>query len=159
MPWTSDTTAMMDVTATMFPSTVRNDRSLYSQIARSAMVADSRNWFTSSLLHNRRTLRGLDFHRRAVTKLADRAERPDDHLIPSVYTGEPFEVLLPGNAGLHRREHRLVVLDDEHALEFLPLLAGLQLLRLDGAAGASLLRRRLVADEVAFLVDHHLAHG
>ncbi len=33
IPCTSDTTAMMEVTATMFPSTVRNDRSLYSQIA------------------------------------------------------------------------------------------------------------------------------
>jgi len=43
MPWTSDTTAMIEVTATMFPSTVRNDRSLYSQIARSAMPTDSMN--------------------------------------------------------------------------------------------------------------------
>ena len=43
MPWTSDTTAMIEVTATMFPSTVRNDRSLFAQIAPSAMNAASRN--------------------------------------------------------------------------------------------------------------------
>jgi hypothetical protein len=43
MPWTSDTTAMIDVTATMFPRTVRNDRSLFDQIAPSAMTAASRN--------------------------------------------------------------------------------------------------------------------
>ena len=43
IPWTSDTTAMIDVTATMFPSTVRNDRSLFDQIAPSAMPAASRN--------------------------------------------------------------------------------------------------------------------
>jgi hypothetical protein len=42
-PWTSDTTAMIDVTATMLPSTVRSDRSLLAQIACSAMLAASRN--------------------------------------------------------------------------------------------------------------------
>ena len=42
-PWMSDTTAMMDVTATMFPSTVRNDRSLFAQTALSAMPTASRN--------------------------------------------------------------------------------------------------------------------
>src|SRR2546421_12871234 len=41
----SDTTAMIDVTATMFPSTVMNDRSLAVQIASSAMRADSQNLF------------------------------------------------------------------------------------------------------------------
>ena len=39
-PWISDTTAMIDVTATMLPSTVMNDRSLVAQIASSAMTAD-----------------------------------------------------------------------------------------------------------------------
>ena len=42
MPWMSDTTAMIEVTATMLPSTVRNERSLFAQIACSAIVADSR---------------------------------------------------------------------------------------------------------------------
>src|SRR4051794_25049891 len=40
-PWISDTTAMIDVTATMLPSTVMNDRSLADQIASSAISADS----------------------------------------------------------------------------------------------------------------------
>ena len=42
-PWTSDTTVMIDVTATTLPSTVRKDRSLFVQIACSAIVAASRN--------------------------------------------------------------------------------------------------------------------
>ena len=33
MPWISDTTAMIDVTATMLPSTVMNERSLPAQMA------------------------------------------------------------------------------------------------------------------------------
>ena len=44
-PWMSDTTAMMDVTATMLPSTVMNDRSLADQMAASAIFADSRMVF------------------------------------------------------------------------------------------------------------------
>ena len=40
-PCTSDTTAMIEVTATMLPSTVRNDRSLFDQIAWRAMLAAS----------------------------------------------------------------------------------------------------------------------
>src|SRR5262252_7589696 len=40
-PWISDTTAMIDVTATMLPSTVMNDRSLADQIASRAISADS----------------------------------------------------------------------------------------------------------------------
>src|SRR5439155_19397119 len=44
-PWMSETTAMIDVTATMLPSTVMNDRSLADQIASSAMIADSKYLF------------------------------------------------------------------------------------------------------------------
>src|SRR4029078_9147929 len=40
-PCMSDTTAMIDVTATMLPRTVMNDRSLADQIASSAISADS----------------------------------------------------------------------------------------------------------------------
>ena len=40
-PCTSDTTAMIDVTATMLPRTVMSDRSFDDQIAASAMAADS----------------------------------------------------------------------------------------------------------------------
>ena len=39
-PWMSDTTAMIDVTATMLPSTVMNERSLLAQMACSAIAAD-----------------------------------------------------------------------------------------------------------------------
>ena len=40
MPWISETTAMIDVTATMLPRTVRNERSLFAQIDWSAIAAD-----------------------------------------------------------------------------------------------------------------------
>lgn len=43
IPCTSETTAMIDVTATMLPSTVRNDRSLLAQMAARAMPTASRN--------------------------------------------------------------------------------------------------------------------
>ena len=48
MPWISDTTVTIDVTATMLPSTVMNDRSLLAQMACSAMTMDSRIWFMRS---------------------------------------------------------------------------------------------------------------
>ena len=41
-PWMSDTTAMIDVTATILPSTLMNERSLLLQMARSAMKMPSR---------------------------------------------------------------------------------------------------------------------
>ena len=42
MPWISDTTVTIDVTATMLPSTVMNERSLFAQMACSAMRIDSK---------------------------------------------------------------------------------------------------------------------
>src|SRR6266545_6227844 len=44
-PWISDTTAMIEVTATMLPSTVMSDRSFDDQMASSAIIADSKNLF------------------------------------------------------------------------------------------------------------------
>src|SRR5882757_3376129 len=44
-PWINDTTAMIEVTATMLPRTVMNDRSLADQIASSAIIADSKILF------------------------------------------------------------------------------------------------------------------
>ena len=38
IPWMSDTTAMMDVTATMLPSTIMKERSLFAQIELSASL-------------------------------------------------------------------------------------------------------------------------
>ena len=46
----SDTTAMIDVTATMLPSTVISDRSFAAQIAPSAIFAASRNLLKSTRL-------------------------------------------------------------------------------------------------------------
>ena len=45
IPWIRVTTVTIDVTATMFPSTVMNERSLFAQMAESAMKTDSRIWF------------------------------------------------------------------------------------------------------------------
>ena len=45
MPWISDTTAMIDVTATMLPSTIMNERILFAQMDESAMPMASRIWF------------------------------------------------------------------------------------------------------------------
>jgi hypothetical protein len=44
-PRMSDTTATIDATATMLPSTVMSDRSLEAQIAATAIHAASRNLF------------------------------------------------------------------------------------------------------------------
>src|SRR5262245_39083749 len=46
MPWMSDTTVTIDVTATMLPSTVMNDRSLFAQMAWSAILTDSKSFCT-----------------------------------------------------------------------------------------------------------------
>src|SRR4029078_5758839 len=45
-PWISETTAIIDVTATMLPRTVMKDRSLADQIASRAIFADSQYLFT-----------------------------------------------------------------------------------------------------------------
>src|SRR5437588_10651054 len=125
---------MMEVTATMFPSTVRNDRSLYSQMAWRAMPAASRN---CSIIGRRiggtrpvrlfcsdrcRARRRVDLHRSAVLQLAHRAEWTDDDLVARFEAGQHFEVLLTRDAGLHRQELRFVVLRDEDAFELLALL-------------------------------------
>jgi hypothetical protein len=41
MPWISDTTVMMDDTATMLPSSVSSERSLFAQMEASASLIDS----------------------------------------------------------------------------------------------------------------------
>src|SRR5512140_1900134 len=106
MPCTSDTTAMIDVTATMFPSTVRNDRSLFAQIAPSAMRAASRNWFTLRL-GGCSALGGLDLDGGAIGELAHGAERPHDHAVAFLEPADDFEVLPTDDAGLDRHELRL----------------------------------------------------
>src|SRR5436190_16793059 len=90
MPWMSDTTAMIDVTATMLPSTVMNDRSFEDQIASSAMSADSMNLFMAPGLEGQEgpaypdhpvLLLGfiVHLHQIAVGHAANRVVRSGDH--------------------------------------------------------------------------------
>src|SRR5207342_1387814 len=72
----------------------------------------------------------LDLDGGAVVQLTDRRERTDDHAVALFQPSEDFEVLVAGDTGPHRPELRLVVADDEHALELLARLSGLELRRL-----------------------------
>src|SRR5215210_837947 len=82
-PWISDTTAMIDVTATMLPSTVMNDRSFDVQMASSAMKADSKNLFIGRSGGSRllALLPVVQFHQIAVGHATHRVVRADDHLV------------------------------------------------------------------------------
>src|SRR5580765_7235983 len=86
-PWISDTTAMIDVTATMFPRTVMNDRSLEDQIASSAMSADSMNLF---MTQGQEGLAPLLFclvihsHHIAVGHATNRVVRSGDDLVAAL---------------------------------------------------------------------------
>jgi len=95
---------MIEVTATMFPRTVRKDRSLFAQIAPSAMTAafeetcPSLLWGRPLFLGGRGCARRrLDLHGRAVRQLAHRAERSDDDLVAFLRARKHFEVLLAGD--------------------------------------------------------------
>ena len=135
----SDTTAMIDVTATMLPSTVISDRSFEPQMAWSAIDADSR------ILLRFSTVDGLPQPCQArppylplavvfstltvvaVGHAADRVVRPGDDLVAGLEARDDLEVLVAGNAHLDRQElDRLALADDEHAFGFLARLAGLQ---------------------------------
>src|SRR6187455_2147554 len=93
MPWMSVTTVTIEVTATMLPSTVMNDRSLFAQMALSAIRTDSRIC-DMPLARALAALLGCGGRRRddglagllqaddlPVGQLAHRRERPGDHLI------------------------------------------------------------------------------
>ena len=43
---------MMEVTATMLPSTIMNDRSLFAQMDDSAIPIESRTWFMVLLFYS-----------------------------------------------------------------------------------------------------------
>ena len=120
MPWISDTTVTIDVTATMLPSTVMNDRSLLAQMACSAI--DDR---FEDLVHGigrrvrerpalRRQLRAASAMSAAAACTASpsassrtEANGPVITWSPAFSPLEHLEVLLAGDAGLDRREHRL----------------------------------------------------
>ena len=87
-PWISDTTAMIEVTATMLPSTVMNDRSLADQIASSAITTDSKNLLMvgrasgGAVLAAQPALLGvIHLHRIAIGHRAHRVVRPGDDLV------------------------------------------------------------------------------
>src|SRR3954468_16723184 len=128
-PWISDTTAMIDVTATMLPSTVMNDRSFAPQIALRAIFADSRNlcmpWIGDLAAV---VLLVVDLDRVAVGNVADGIVRSGDHLIARFEAKQDLEILVAGDAHLERHEldFLFLVADDEDAFGFLARLAGFQ---------------------------------
>ena len=162
MPWMSDTTAMIDVTATMLPSTVRNDRSLFAQIAWSAIAADFEELvhFCGGVLAVRRAAPRSTLTAAPSRELAHRAERTDDDAVASFRPESTSKYFSPAMPVLTGTNIRLVVPDHEDAFDLLALLAGLELGRLD-AAGPARRRagRRRLADDAALVVEHHLAHG
>src|SRR6516162_2179568 len=153
----SETTAMMEVAATMLPSTVMKDRSLADQIASSAMAADSRNWFISP------RLLVLHSHGVAVGHPTDGVVGAGDHEIASVEAAQDFEIPVAGNPHLDLQELCPAVAQDEDPFCLLPRLAGLELLRGHrglhaGRSATRLVVLRLLHDLAVGVVDQ-LANG
>src|SRR6188768_2797927 len=124
MPRISDTTAMIDVTATMLPSTVMNDRSLPAQMAASARRMASMNFcMRRPCRASGPVLRFLGLHGVPFLQVSHRIEGAGDHLVARLESVQHLEVLVAGDAGLDRDERRGLVLDQEDALGVLPLLA------------------------------------
>src|SRR6185436_14059833 len=129
-PWMSETTAMIDVTATMLPSTVMNDRSFDAQIVESARPAASRKWLTGGcrrsggLLPDLPDPGGFDPDGVSVGHGTDRGEGTGDHLVAGFQAAEDLEVLLAGDTHLDRHKLRPAVAHDEHALGFFSRLPG-----------------------------------
>src|SRR5262249_10320076 len=156
-PWISDTTAMIDVTATMLPRTVMNDRSLADQIASRAISADSAK-LRMVVMWDRCAPSGLPgplgvvhLHQIAVGHAADGVVGAGDHLIAGFQPAEHLEVLVAGDSHLDREKLGAALVHQEHAFHFLPRLSRLQLRgrrhRLDGRPG----RRRAAALPIARL--------
>ena len=127
MPWMSDTTAMIDVTATMLPSTVRNDRSLLLQIALSAITGgfeelvhrSSTFVFRPGVAAGRRPRRPSRAGRRRVSSRTE-LNGPMMTLVALLQarraTSKYFSPAMPVLTGV---KTALPSLDDEHALELL----------------------------------------
>ena len=154
-PWMSDTTAMIDVTATMLPSTVMSDRSLAAQMALSAMPAASRYLFTAGL-----SAGWLHPDRIAVSHAAHVVVRAGDDLIARFHARQHLEVAVARDADLDRHELRASVADDENAFGLLARLSRLQLRRRRrrAAPGVRVLGAGLLHDAALCVVDE-LAHG
>src|SRR5262249_12543117 len=108
---------MIDVTATMLPSTVMNDRSLDAQIAASAILADSNSLFIPwarrpvCLAVRAGILPGVvHFDRVAVGDVANRVVRSSDHLVAPFQPRENLEVLVACDADLDRDELHVLAL-------------------------------------------------
>src|SRR5581483_2526580 len=163
-PWMSDTTAMIDVTATMLPRTVMNDRSFALQIASSAMRADSQNWLFIAaparlrpLLQRLFRLLRVQLHRVAVRHAAHRVVGTGDHLVAGLEARRDLEVAFARHAELDRQELGAVLPHHEHAFDFLARLSRLQLLgrrdRFDRRT-APFVDARLAHDLAVRVVDH-----
>src|SRR5262245_33416643 len=110
----SDTTAIIDVTATMLPRTVISERSFAAQMAAMAMPAASRNLFTRASLgalwrRCRRVRLRIDLYLIAVGDAAYRVIRACDHLIAVLDSRQHLEEPIAGDAELDRHELRAVV--------------------------------------------------
>ena len=144
-PWMSATTAMIDDTATMLPSSVSSDRSLLAQIDAERQLDR-----LPELLHGR-TLRAATrggvagrFSRTssASNRLRTLVERPGDRRgrRPSVrdVTSKYRSPAMPTSTGTNTR---LAVADDEHALDLLAGVADRQFGRGGRAVDAAGRRR------------------
>src|SRR5438552_148054 len=152
----SETTAMIDVTATMLPRTVMKDRSLADQIASSAIMADSQYLFMACgnrgeiawqafsyargapppLARARRRgpqalpallLLRVYLHEISVLHPSNGVVRSGDDLVARPKAGEHLEVLVARDAHLDRHELGTAAPDDEHAFGFLARLPGFEL--------------------------------
>src|SRR5438067_1705279 len=116
---------MIDVTATMLPRTVINDRSLADQIASSAICAESRNLFINRAGRAGAAGRAgrlvrpippvppflplflcLHFHWIAIRHAADGVVRPGDYLVTGLEARQHLEVLIAGDTDLEIRRQR-----------------------------------------------------
>ncbi len=98
---------MIDVTATMLPSTVISERSFAAQMALSAMPAASRYLFTASRLRaysGWRLRRRLHSYRIAIGHSAHVVVRAGDDLVSGLDSREHLEVPIARDADLHRHE-------------------------------------------------------
>src|SRR5258706_15317927 len=167
----SDTTAMIDVTATILPRTVISDRSFAPQIASSAMPADSMTLFTDSPNHEERPSwlhlsvlrRRVDLDGRAFLQVAHRIVRTGDDLIARFQSHDDLEVFVARDTHLDWHELDLAAPHDEDAFGLLPRLSGLELRgrshRFDarGPSPAPAVGRRF--HDLPVVVEHELAHG
>ena len=78
----SDTTVMIDDTATMLPSSVSSDRSLFAQIdAERQLDRTRRSGDTCGRAHGVARLASFTLHEIAVVQIADRVERSGDDAV------------------------------------------------------------------------------